>query len=130
MDRNPVNPEAVPISKGWFSLDRANTSYAIVATLAAGLARTYAVSSELKVLDPMNLALLPIFLVRDKMDDELYKRTQRRHMGDIACGVCAFAVGRMYMEMSSSNAMKYGALAAAASVLSRYVLEDNNLLKI
>ena len=38
MDRNPVNPEAVPISKGWFSLDRANTSYAIVATLAAGLA--------------------------------------------------------------------------------------------
>ncbi len=127
---NPINPEAIPISKGWFSMDRANTSYAIASTIILALARTYAVSNELKVKDPLNLALLPVFIMREKMDDELFKRTQQRHLGDVACGVIAFGTARMYMEMSSSNALKYGALATAASILSRYVLEDNNLLKI
>lgn len=125
-----INPEAVPVSKGWLSFDRPNVSYALVSTLALALARTYAVSSELKVRDPTNLVPFALFIVRDKLDDELFRQLQRRPLGDVACGALAFGVARMYMEMSTSNAMKYGAMATAVSLLTRYALEDNNLLKI
>lgn len=125
-----VTVDAIPLSKGWFSFDRANVSYATVATIATAFARTYAVTNEVKLLDALNVTLFPLFLIRDKMDDELFKRTQTRYLGDVACGAGAFIIARTYMEMSQTNALKYGAIATAMSVLTRYALEDNNLLKI
>lgn len=127
---SPINPENAPVSKGWLSFDRPNVSYALVSTLALALARTYAVSSELKVRDAANLAPFAVFIVRDKLDDELFRQFQRRPLGDVACGVLTFGAARVLMGMSSSNAMKYGAMATAVSLLTRYALEDNNLLKI
>jgi hypothetical protein len=122
--------DAIPLSKGWLSMDRANVSYAMLATIATALARTYAVGGEGKVLDVANAAIFPLFLSRDKLDDVLFKQTQARYLGDVACGAGAFVIARSFLDMSTMTAAKYGAVAASLSILTRYALQDENLLKI
>lgn len=130
MTASNLTADAIPQSKGWFSLDRKTVSTAIVATILTGMARTYGITNDAKVKDYANLLVLPVFMARDKLDDELYWKTGYRGMGDVACGVAACVIARVFMGdamMYSKNWLWYGAAATSSVLVARYLIEDNPL---
>lgn len=110
-----VNTEVIPRAKGWFSLHRENVVRSLIATAIAALARRYAIVPDAKLKDVANLAVMPIFLAYEKLDDEGFKVTGQRHLSGafLVAGLCAVA-GATFMEFDRKSLLLYGGACGAA----------------
>jgi hypothetical protein len=113
-----VNYDVIPRAKGWFDLNRQNVVRAGIATALAALARRYAIVPDAKLKDVANLAVLPIFLAYEKIDDEAFKVTGQRYISGavIVAGLCAVA-GATFMEFDNKALLLYGGACGAAILI-------------
>jgi len=113
-----ANQDDLPRSKGWFSFDRHTVVRTAIATTLAALARRYGIQTDSKLRDYTNLAVVPVFAVYEKLDDEIYKRSGYRYLsGAFGVACLSMIAASTFMELDRKDLLLYGGVCGACILI-------------
>lgn len=117
----------LPRAKGWFSFDRHTITCSTLAVAITALALKYGISSDIKLKSVKHLAVFPVFMAYDKLDDEVYLRTGYRHLsGAFAVAACGAALSWALFELSPKDCLLYGGVCGASVMIADTLATESN----
>lgn len=121
--------EAIPRAKGWFSFDRHTLTRAALATGMTALGLKHGISSDIKLRSVKHLAVFPVFMAYDKLDDEVYLQTGYRHLsGAFAVAACGTALAWSLFELSPKDCLLYGGVCGATVMIADTLATESNAI--
>ncbi len=119
--------DTIPRAKGWLCFDRHTLTRAALATAMTALGLKHGISNDVKLRSVKHLAVFPVFMAYDKLDDEVYLRTGYRHLsGALAVAACGAVLAWALFELSPKDCLLYGGVCGSTVMIADTLATESN----